>query len=402
MPGRQGGRRISKKIFYLFPSLIMIVILSLQAEEKQEAKWKGKVETKSGVKTVSNPDQPVFGEVKFDLEEDLILGSEKDENDTFDKIWDIQVDAEGNIYVYDIRECKIRKISPEGKYIKDIGRRGQGPGEFQSPRKIWVDERTGNIYAVDYLKIIIFDKEGTYRNSIHLQGLSFEIYVDADGNLWSKGYKITDSGPFFTFDKISTQGEILKEIVSFPERQTTIVKGRGEEQVTVVQPEHGYEYKFFVSNIDDQSFLFGYSNDYELTVVDKNGEPLFKIRQEERGQPFSGKEKDKILSKFERMSKSDRDKIQIPKTRPFFNSIFSDSEGRIYVQRVQSPLDESKTYEYDIFSREGYYLYKTKFLHKPSLIKSNYFYAFFFDEDIGGEIVKRYRIKNWGQIKKGL
>jgi hypothetical protein len=82
-----------------------------------------------------------------------------------------------------------------------------------------------------------------------------------------------------------------------------------------------------------------------------------------------------------------------------FISIFSDSEGRIYVQRVPSPLTESKIYEYDIISKDGYYLYKTTFPYKPVVMKNRYFYTVIFDEETGLEFVKRFKIKNWDQIK---
>lgn len=393
---------MKKKASHLLFVFFLIFALSLQARERQEPKWKGKIKRESGIKIISNPGQPVFGEIKFELEEDLVLGREKNEDDIFSRPVYIQVDADGNIYVNDIRERRIRKITSGGQYLKDIGRRGQGPGEFQGPRKLWIDDRTGDLYIVDFLKIIVFDKEGINRKNIRLQRLSLDIYADSDGNLWSNSFAKTESGESQIFEKISPQGKMLKEIVNFPEVAKTVIVGKSETAVTVVSRKHGYEYKLFVSNIDNKSFVYGYSRDYELNKIDKNGNLLCKIRVEDPAQRFTRKEKSKVMSKFKRGSKAVRDAVQLPKTKPFFEAIFSDSEGRIYVERVKSPLDESKEFHYDIFSPEGYFLYKTTFPYKPQVIKRGYFYMYDLDEEMEVWLVKRFKIKNWEQIQKEL
>jgi len=367
--------------------------------DEQGTQWKGKIEYEDGVKVVKNPDEPVFGEIQFELEEDLILGSEKNEQDLFDKVFDVKVDRNGTIYVYDIRERKVRRISPDGEYMEDIGTVGQGPGEFQSPRAIWIDDRTGNLYVVDFLKIHVFDKQGIFTNVIHLQKMFTEIYVDSDGNIWAKGFDVNESGRFHIFDKISAKGEVLEEIASFPEMEGSETVGRKGDEVTVVSFEHGYEYKLFVSNVDDESFIYGYSKVYVLHKYDKSGNLLSKIVIEERPQGFTAKEKDIVLSN---LGKKARDQVQLPKTKPFFKSIFSDSEGRIFVQRMPSPLSDPEIHEYDILSKEGYYIYRTTFPYKPLVIKNKNFYALVFDEETGLEFVKRFRIKNWKQIKAGI
>jgi hypothetical protein len=67
----------------------------------QKAEWKGKIETEGGIKVIKNPAEPLYGEMKLELEEDLSIGNEEDENYLFYRARDIQVDSEGNIYVLD-------------------------------------------------------------------------------------------------------------------------------------------------------------------------------------------------------------------------------------------------------------------------------------------------------------
>jgi len=86
----------------------------------------------------------LFGEIKFELEEDLSIGSEENENFLFYRAWNIAVDKEGNIYVSDGGNHRIQKFDSDGNHLQTIGRKGQGPGEFESPSNLFLDFE-GNI-----------------------------------------------------------------------------------------------------------------------------------------------------------------------------------------------------------------------------------------------------------------
>ena len=58
--------------------------------------------------------------------------------------------------------------------------------------------------------------------------------------------------------------------------------------------------------------------------------------------------------------------------------------------------------KFDVFSKDGYYLYKTVCKHTPFLIKDGYYYTRLQNEESGEVFVKRYIIKNWDQIKVGV
>ncbi len=58
--------------------------------------------------------------------------------------------------------------------------------------------------------------------------------------------------------------------------------------------------------------------------------------------------------------------------------------------------------EFDVFSKDGYYLYKTVCKHTPFLIKDGYYYTRIQNEESGEVFVKRFIIKNWNLIKEGI
>ena len=73
------------------------------------------------------------GKVRF--EQEFVLDDSTMPGDTFFKsLGTVACDAEGNIYVVDSGAKNIKKFNSHGKFLKTIGREGQGPGEFLAPR----------------------------------------------------------------------------------------------------------------------------------------------------------------------------------------------------------------------------------------------------------------------------
>ncbi len=75
----------------------------------------------------------------------------------------LSLDNEGNIYVSDSRNHFILKFDSLGKFLKKIGRKGQGPGEFSNPLYICCDDRDNLVvYDSNNGRIQIFSPEGEY------------------------------------------------------------------------------------------------------------------------------------------------------------------------------------------------------------------------------------------------
>ncbi|MFQ6082001.1 MAG: hypothetical protein ACE5WD_01420 [Candidatus Aminicenantia bacterium] len=65
-------------------------------------------------------------------------------------------------------------------------------------------------------------------------------------------------------------------------------------------------------------------------------------------------------------------------------------------------LDKSEEIEFDIFSKNGYYLYKTRIPYYSQIIKGGYLYTHISSEETSEELIKRYKIKNWTEIKENI
>ena len=90
----------------------------------------------------------------------------------------------------------------------------------------------------------------------------------------------------------------------------------------------------------------------------------------------------------------------MPDHRPYFRRFLSDDLGRLFVVRFK-PITEKdiKTSEIDVFSKDGYYLYRMTWPLVPQVIKGGFLYEVRQDEEAGLTKIIRHRIKNWGDFK---
>ena len=353
----------------------------------QNPQWKGKVETEGGIKVIKNPEKPLYGEIKYELEEDLQIGKEDDDNYVFERIYDVKVDDEGNIFVLDSKAGRIQKYDKSGKYLQTIGRKGQGPGEFEMPFDMFIQPKTGSLCVRDTVRIKIFDKSGQYQKEAILRNFPSEFAGDDDGNFWVTMNKRTEKESLKAFEKFNLKGDTLLSIANFPYE----IYSKRTSETSAISVITGFEHDLHFSKVDENLFIYGYSEKYELNVVDKQGKRLFKISKDESAQSFEAGEKKGPVG------------ANLPSYKPFFYSIFTDDSGRIYVLKSNITAGRRKSgtpNEYDIYSKDGYFLYKTTLPYgRAFCIKNGCLYARQVLEDTGLEVIKRFKIKNWNSIK---
>jgi DNA-binding beta-propeller fold protein YncE len=128
------------------------------------------------------------------------------EGESFNRPSDVAWDADGNIYVADgYGNARIAKYDPEGRWIKNWGQRGSGPGEFNSIRGIQIDAR-GNIYVADHgnRRIQVFDTNGTFLRQIENVGAPSAICISPGATQY---LFVSDSNPQ---DDMEYQGGMYK------------------------------------------------------------------------------------------------------------------------------------------------------------------------------------------------
>ncbi len=394
-------------LIILFLSVLFMTIWS----EGQKVKWEGTIEEKDGVKVIKNPKIPLYGEIDLELEVDLTIGGEDvDENYIFTRVSDIEVDEEGNIYVLDSRECQIQIYDKDGKYLKTIGRKGEGPGEFQRARRMTLDAK-GKLYVNEIKKIIIFGEDGTFEKNIKIDFRLSSYLVTNEENFlgWSPIFR--EEGNSLDVILIDSSGKRIDTIASFPDPSVSLTKASPGGGVIIVSSSPSYSPGLFFCPLSDELGIYGYSAEYKLYVVNSSGEIVHIIEKDEKRQPTSRKEENEYLEKrIERSkgriqwSRGDLRKLYgFAKYKPFFALIMNDDMGHIYLAKPKSVVKKEEDTYFDFYNKEGYYLYKIK-IHEisPKVIKKGYLYTFRQDEDTGYFKIERYKIKNWDQIKKEI
>lgn len=104
----------------------------------------------------------------------------------FNGVTDVAIAPNGDIFVADGHvNSRIVKFSKDGKFIKEWGKKGSGPGEFNLPHSIVFDSR-GRLLVADRSnkRIQLFDQNGTFLEEWKQFGEASGLYIFPDDTLY--------------------------------------------------------------------------------------------------------------------------------------------------------------------------------------------------------------------------
>jgi len=121
--------------------------------------------------------------------------------------------SDEKVFVCDQREQAISIFDLNGKFIKQFGKPGQGPGEFSGP--LFINYFKGKIYVTDRgsLRIQIFSEDGIYENAWNLLRFAGTGDIAEDRMMVmspNRKNEVNPDAPIFDF--LNLQGEIIKSI----------------------------------------------------------------------------------------------------------------------------------------------------------------------------------------------
>jgi len=131
-----------------FATVSVLVIACSPASEPEEATsgWVGTVTTEGDVTTVVNESGSVWGRPAMLVEETSIGVDAGAEPYLLGRVVGVGVEDE-RIFVLDAQVFRVRVYDLDGGHLMDLGREGQGPGEFERPTGLAVGH--GRVYVRD-------------------------------------------------------------------------------------------------------------------------------------------------------------------------------------------------------------------------------------------------------------
>ena len=117
--------------------------------------------------------------------------------DLFDQPTDVVIAPSGDIFVTDSHRNgtnnRVVRFTRDGKYVKEWGRKGSGPGELSEPHTIAIDSR-GRLFVGDREnnRIQIFDQDGNYLDQWRQFGRPSGIVITRDDTIYVAD---SESGP---------------------------------------------------------------------------------------------------------------------------------------------------------------------------------------------------------------
>ncbi len=119
-------------------SFSLAILFATVAMPSLGADWAGSETTRAGTIHVMNPATPIESAATTTPEELWRVGGDEDEDVLFGVITSVAVDSDGLVYLLDAQMNVVHVFSPEGEFLREIGREGEGPGEFRRAEDLFL------------------------------------------------------------------------------------------------------------------------------------------------------------------------------------------------------------------------------------------------------------------------
>lgn len=278
----------------------------------------------------------------------------------------VELDDDGNVYVLDGLAPAVRVFDSDGQYVRSLGGRGAGPGEFMRPNGLIITEE-GRLWVRDSgnRRYDVFESDGTHAGSFRRNfgaGL-WNPVVDQDGLMWESAVRAMDPETFASelfFVAVRPSGGVMEsvETVYLPQPmrrnvwtvlQTSVAEGGfvsvpfTAEWRARVDPRGG----FWTGTTDALRFVRQAPEGDTIQIIERVVSPR-PVSTAERDRAF-----EELADRFGRAALQGS-AAEIPDYMPYWSTFFLDRVGRLWVERYRppgTPADAFHTWE--IYGSDG-------------------------------------------------
>ena len=308
----------------------------------------------------------------------------------------IAVTDGGTLFMADRSEAVIHVYNSSGIYQTSVGRRGEGPGEFQTIVQPELSDSSLFVLDLDQQRVSLFDSENySFRRSFSLgdkdgirgRPLSMELLPEErilalysaserDGNRLKRSEipAILDN-----------EGEVISSgFVTLTENNRLLVESNGMFQI--------FSMPFLGQNLLDVTengeIVTGFTDRFLLHYLSLNGDTLRSIYHATMPPSL---DRQSLLNNMESEAiRGELSSMDMPDNRQAFNSLRVDDENRLW---ISSPTADTEVYDWRVLSNAGEKM--AQFSQPASsslqLVKDGFAYFLETDEETGVTDVIKYR-----------
>ena len=376
---------------------------AMRAGAQETDHWEGTIKKVGAVIHVFNPEYPWKGTIELEGE-DVWKISGPDIGTAFTRAVSIAVDSHDNVYVFDKQYFLIYKFDSRAKLLLKIPIRkisldstlGNMNMVVDSHDNIWISRTNGTFFKLS--------PEGKELLSRTFSSTPSEFGITKDDKLILKGPYSSPDGFVTGVIKLNSVTGKAAFIAPIQEEKKKAEKVPVKSGKMLMVLYHDYQPKGIFHSGVTVPGVFGFSKDYQITVLDPSGEIAFVIEKEEPAQSITPEEKEKIYEMYEKsvsqqgLTKANvHEMLNLPDAKPYYSGFLTDDRGDIYVirsleQRINAPVDV------DVFDKEGCYTLRTRFPVLPVVIRNGFFYFLEYDRTTKTSSIRKRSIVNWKEL----
>ncbi len=345
-----------------------------------------KIKTVKGVEVITNPEKPKAPKgipSRLVLKEDFSVGDSENLDEMISEVSFFAVDERGTIYAVDIKEMDVKVFDSSGRYVRTIGKKGQGPGELNLPAGILITPEK-QLMILDTLnrRMAFFELDGAFVRNVSIADKTSIVnpVMDGKGNIAAMELVVEGNSLFWYIRKYDKDLKPLFDV----------------NKVEFKNPLQGKMNPFDFINLVDfdtkGNLCYGDAKDYVIKVFSPEGKHFRTIAKKYSPTKITKKDIQQMLEAIPDMggAANIKERMEFPNNYPAYQSFSLDEEGRLFVRSYKRGKEE-KSFFLDIFDANGRCISTLETKFSPRIWKKGKMYSIEENAD-GFKVIKRYSV----------
>lgn len=385
----------------------VLVVCSCRKGANGRGKAGVRTETVDGVILVHNPPLPLHPEKSLRFEEEIAFGGEETGPGAVLKPGNFAVDGRNRVYIYESSDGVIKAFDENGRFLRNIGGEGQGPGEFVQAFFLGFCP-DGRLLVTDFQaqRTSFFSPDGDFLTSYQwADNLSVPHLILDDGfvvQTFASGRGFDSKLFLKTYD---FEGKELKSwgefVLPASKRITRSLAGGGSVTTGGRVPQSPGS--VFAGDERFRRIYHCLNSAYLIEVYDAEGRLFRKIDRPYERVPVTAADKEEFLARMSRNATTRElyESMPWPDVKTVTERMFCDDAGNLWVTTNEVKEEGGKKLTaYDVFDSDGGYDARVWLAAAPQKFAAGKMYRFKEDEDTGVLVLTRYRVV-WESSSRG-